>query len=68
MNTQTPSGDVPLRHQAVRPAVRRCPQAGPDASARQPAGRLPSACATKALRLKPRCSRAAHGYKALLAR
>src|SRR5664280_3713490 len=46
------------------PAVRRCPQAGPGASARQPAGRLPSAGATKALRLKPRCSPAAHGCKA----
>src|SRR5664280_1785233 len=46
------------------PAERRCPQAGPGASARQPAGRLPSAGATKALRLKPRCSPAGHGCKA----
>ena len=46
------------------PAVRRCLQAGPGASARQPAGRLASAGATKALRLKPRCSPAGHGCKA----
>jgi len=54
----------PLRHEAALPAVRRCPQAGPGASARQPAGKLPSASATKALQLKPRCSPAAHGCKA----
>jgi hypothetical protein len=51
----------PLRHQAALPAVSRCPQAGPGASAAQPAGRLPTAGATKALRLKtplqPRRSR-----------
>jgi len=54
----------PLRHQAVLPAAGRCPQAGPGASARQPAGRLPSAGATKAQRRKTRCSPADHDWKA----
>jgi len=44
----------------VLPAVRRCPQAGPGASAAQPAGKLPTVGATKALRLKPYCRAAGH--------
>src|SRR5450759_3154269 len=40
------------------------PQRFGGAGGRQPAGRLPSAGATKALRLKPPCSPAGHGCKA----
>jgi len=50
----------PLQHHPV-PAERSCPQVGSGASARQPAGRLPTA---KAFRLERSCRPAGHGWKA----
>jgi len=54
----------PLQHQGVLPAVSRYPTAGPGGSAQQRAGKLPTAGATKALRLKPPFRPASHGCKA----
>jgi hypothetical protein len=64
MNTQTPSGDVSV----TAPGCAACGAPLPAGRSRRfcsPACRqAASAGATKALRLKPRCSAAAHGCKA----